>query len=229
MPDRGRVGAVLSPGIARVVCSAMGPQPEVSPAAGDVDDAAAPTPIRSRPVLLIVCGAMLLAVIYLRWQGRVWWCECGRLTPVSWVVASQHNSQHLFDAYSLSHLLHGLLFFGALWFFRGRLSLNTRAVIASMVEIGWEVLENSPIIINRYRAATISLGYSGDSIANSIADVASFVAGFYLARKLGLWWSVGIFFAVELLMLWWMRDNLTLNVLMLFWPVDAVRTWQGGG
>ena len=192
-------------------------------------DAAAPTPVRSRKVLLIVLGVLLLALVYLRWQGRVWWCDCGRPTPVSLVVASQHNSQHLFDAYSLSHMLHGLLFFGGLWFFRGALSLNTRAVIATMIEIAWELLENSPIIIDRYRRATISLGYSGDSIANSLADVVSFVAGFYLARKLGLWWSVGIFFAVEIAMLIWMRDNLALNVLMLFWPIDAVKQWQSGG
>jgi hypothetical protein len=91
------------------------------------------------------------------------------------------------------------------------------------------VLENSPVIIDRYRTATVALGYTGDSIANSIADVASFVLGFYLARKLGLWWSIGLFLTVELVMLWAMRDNLTLNVLMLLWPIDAIRRWQSGG
>jgi hypothetical protein len=190
-------------------------------------DASAPTPLRSRPVAAVF-ALVLLAIAYLRWQGRIWWCECGQWYPISLRVNSQHNSQHLFDAYSLSHVLHGILFFGILWCFRRHLSLAVRAAIAATIEIGWEMLENSPIIINRYRAATVSLGYTGDSIANSLADIASFVAGFYVARKLGLWWSIAIFLVVELLLLWMIRDNLTLNVLMLLWPIDAIRRWQGG-
>jgi hypothetical protein len=192
----------------------------------DPPDAAAATPLRSRPIALLV--GLLLAVVYLRWQGRVWWCACGGFSPVSIAVWSPHNSQHLFDPYSLSHVLHGILFFGGFWMMRRWLSLNVRAALATGIEIGWELLENSPIIINRYRAATISLGYSGDSIVNSLGDVASFVLGFYLARRLGLWWSVGMILGVELAMLWLMRDNLTLNVLMLLWPIDAVRRWQSG-
>jgi hypothetical protein len=193
------------------------------------DDALAPTPLRSRAAVAVVVALLLVALVYLRLQGRVAWCACGKGWPVSLQVNSQHNSQHLFDPYSLSHALHGVLFFGVLWLFRRRVSLNVRAVIATAVEIGWEVLENSPVIIDRYRTATVALGYTGDSIANSLADVASFVLGFYLARKLGLWWSIGLFLAVELVMLWLMRDNLTLNVLMLLWPVDAIRRWQSGG
>ena len=192
------------------------------------DDALAPTPLRSKPVALVLL-LVLLALIYLRWQGRIWWCACGGWSPVSITVQSQHNSQHLIDPYSLSHVLHGVLFFGLLWPLRRRLSLEVRAAIAAVIEIGWEMLENSPIIINRYRAATVSLGYEGDSIVNSIGDIASFVLGFYLARKLGWRWSVGLFIAVELLMLYLMRDNLTLNVLMLLWPIDAIREWQSGG
>jgi hypothetical protein len=191
-------------------------------------DASAPTPLRSRPVALI--GILIVvALIYLRWQGRVWWCSCGRWTPIALHVNSQHNSQHVFDPYSFSHLLHGFVFFGLLWLFRRRLSLSVRAALAATIEIGWEMLENSPLIINRYRAATVSLGYAGDSIANSLGDIASFVLGFYLARKLGLWRSVIIFIVVELVMLWLIRDNLALNVLMLLWPIDAIRKWQAGG
>jgi hypothetical protein len=194
----------------------------------ELTDSVAPTPLRSKPIL-IVLALIVLAILYLRWQGRVWWCECGSAKPISLVVQSQHNSQHFLDAYSLSHLLHGILFFGLFWPMRKWLSLNTRAALSACIEIGWEVLENSPIIINRYREGTVSLGYSGDSIANSIGDIVSFVAGFYIARKLGLWWSVAIFLLVELLMLWLIRDNLALNVLMLLWPIDAIRKWQGGG
>jgi len=192
-----------------------------------MSDAAAPTPIKSRATLFVL-ALLILAVIYLRWQGRIWWCACGKPNPISLRI-DQHNSQHLFDAYSLSHVLHGVLFFGLLWLFRRRLSLPVRAAIAASIEIGWELLENSPIIINRYRAATVSLGYTGDSIINSLGDVLSFVAGFYIARKLGLWWSIAIFISVELLMLFLIRDNLALNVLMLLWPIDAIRKWQSGG
>jgi hypothetical protein len=192
------------------------------------DDRAATTPIRSRAAW-VVLAMLAVMVVFLRGQGRVWWCEQRDWSPISLKVNSTHNSQHLFDAYSLSHMLHGLLFFGGLWFFRGKLSLNARAVVATMIEIGWELLENSPVVIERYRKATVSLGYTGDAILNSICDVASFVLGFYLARKLGLWRSVALFVAVELLMLLIMRDNLALNVLMLLWPIDAVRRWQAGG
>jgi hypothetical protein len=104
-----------------------------------------------------------------------------------------------------------------------------RAAIATAVEIGWELLENSPIIINRYRTATAAFGYTGDSVVNSLGDVASFAVGFYVARKLGLWWSLAVIVATEGLMLVLMRDNLTLNVLMLLWPIDAIRKWQSGG
>ena len=126
-------------------------------------------------------------------------------------------------------MLHGILFFGLLWPLRGRLGMGWRFAIAAAIEIGWEMMENSPIIIDRYRTATIALGYTGDSIVNTLGDIASFLVGFWIARKVGLWWSVGIFIAVELIMVWWMRDNLTLNVLMLLWPIDAIRQWQSGG
>lgn len=185
---------------------------------------------RSNQVTLILFfSVVLLAVAYLRWQGRVWWCQQGDWSPISIVVNSPHNSQHVFDAYSLSHVLHGVLFYGFFWLLRRRMTLSWRLLAASAVEIAWEMLENSPIIINRYRAATISLGYEGDSIINSLGDVASFLVGFYIARVMGLWWSIAVFVVVELAMLWIMRDNLALNVLMLLWPIDAIRRWQAGG
>ena len=183
---------------------------------------------RFRPTVFVI-ALTALAVVYLRWQGRVWWCACQQLKPISLHVNSMHNSQHLFDAYSLSHLLHGLVFFGALWLFRRRVDLPWRCAIAAVIEIGWEMLENSPIIINRYRTATMALGYSGDSIVNSMGDIASFLLGFWIAKKVGLWRCIAVFLAVELAMLWLMRDNLTLNVLMLLWPIDAIRQWQSGG
>jgi hypothetical protein len=182
----------------------------------------------ARPLVFVIV-LLVIAIVYLRWQGRVWWCACGHLNPISLQVQSMHNSQHLLDPYSLSHVLHGFLFFGLLWLFRRRISLGWRCAIAAAIEIGWEMMENSPIIINRYRHATASLGYTGDSIFNSLGDIGSFLVGFWMAKKIGLWWSIAIFVLIELLLLWWIRDNLTLNVLMLLWPIDAIRRWQSGG
>ena len=182
---------------------------------------------RARPFAFVAI-LIIVAVIYERSQGRVWWCACRSWNPISLHVQSMHNSQHLFDPYSLSHVLHGILFFGILWLFRKRISLPWRFALAATIEIAWEMMENSPIIINRYRAATIALGYTGDSIANSLGDIASFLIGFWIAKKVGLRWSIAIFITTELVMLWWMRDNLTLNVLMLLWPIDAIRRWQAG-
>jgi hypothetical protein len=179
------------------------------------------TPALALSAMLVICLA------YLIWQGRVAWCACGQPTPISVKVESMHNSQHLFDAYSLSHMLHGLLFLGLFWFVP-KLSLQWKFVLATAIEIAWEMMENSPFVIDRYRAATASFGYSGDSIANSMADIVSYAAGFFLARWLGLWKSIVAFIGTELLMLWLMRDNLSLNVLMLLWPIDAVKTWQTG-
>ena len=183
---------------------------------------------RRRPAIAI--GVLLVfTVAYLRFQGRVWWCACGQPWPLALHVNSMHNSQHLFDAYSLSHVLHGVLFFGLFWFTRRRIPFAWRLALATLIEAVWEMAENSPLIINRYREGTVSLGYTGDSIANSLGDIASFAAGFYLARLMGLWKSVAFFIAVELIMLFWMRDNLTLNVLMLLWPIKAIRDWQAAG
>jgi hypothetical protein len=183
---------------------------------------------RFRPTVFII-ALTALAVVYLRWRGRISWCACRQLKLISLQVNSMHNSQHLFDAYSLSHVLHGLIFYGVLWLFRHRIDLPWRCAIAAVIEIAWEMMENSPIIINRYRTATASLGYAGDSIVNSLGDTASFLIGFWLAKKLGLSRSVAVFLAVELLMLWLIRDNLALNILMLLWPIDAIRHWQSGG
>src|SRR5262249_33239522 len=134
--------------------------------------------------MIFVTALLGVAVIYLRWQGRVWWCACGRWNPISLQVNSMHNSQHLLDPYSLSHVLHGILFFGILWFLRRRLNLSWRYAVAAAIEIGWEMLENSPVIINRYRTATAALGYTGDSIANSLGDIGSFLVGLWIAQRI---------------------------------------------
>jgi hypothetical protein len=136
------------------------------------------------------------------------------------------GSQHLLDWYSPSHVIHGILFFAALWIVARRLSLAWRFVIAVVVECAWEIVENSDAVIERYRTVTASKEYLGDSVLNSVMDVLCMMAGFWLARRLPVWASVALVLGFEALTVWLIRDGLALNVLMLLWPLEAVRDWQ---
>lgn len=176
------------------------------------------------------CLALVVASGLALWlMGRVPICSCGYVALWHGDPWSSGNSQHLTDWYTPSHVLHGLLFYAALWSAMPGAALGLRAVIATAVEVAWEVAENTDAVINRYREATISLDYFGDSVVNSVADSAAALAGFVLARVLPVWLSVAIVVVAELVVLAAIRDNLALNVLMLVWPIDAVRAWQAGG
>jgi len=146
-----------------------------------------------------------------------------------WDIWSSSNSQYILNPYSFSHLVHGFLFFAALSLASRRLTLERRLLIAVLLEASWEVLENSPLIINRYRQATIALGYEGDSVMNSLSDIVMMSLGFLAASRLRVWQSVGAVVAMELGCLILFRDNLTLNVIMLIHPIDAIKTWQMAG
>ncbi len=176
-------------------------------------------------VVLIALGIVLNGVL----MGRVWWCEGGDLWPWSWDVWSRHCSQHLVDPYTLSHIQHGIglyLLLTACW--GRRLSLDARVVLVAVVEAVWEIAENTNWMIERYRTATISLDYSGDSIINSLGDYAACLVGVWLARHFSWRVAVALFVALELLSVLWIRDSLLLNILMLLYPIDAIRSWQAG-
>jgi Protein of unknown function (DUF2585) len=169
-----------------------------------------------------------LHVFALRHEGRRWWCACGQAAIWSGDVNSPHNSQHVFDPYSFTHVLHGFVFCGLLAWMLPRVAVPWRFAMAVTAEAAWEVFENSAFVIDRYRVATASLGYQGDTVANSLGDILSCAVGFAIARRIGVRWSVALFFATEVLLLVWIRDNLFLNVLMLIYPVQAVKAWQLG-
>jgi len=181
-----------------------------------------------RPIALILLALAATAVL-LHAMGRVFFCTCGRVRLWAGGVHTPDNSQQLADWYSFSHVIHGMIFFALLWLAVRRLPVLWRLFIAVLVECGWELLENSPIIIDRYRAATIAVGYSGDSILNSLSDIGMMALGFLIAAKLPWRWTLGLALVMELMTLILIRDNLTLNILMLAWPIDAIRLWQAGG
>ena len=179
------------------------------------------------PALAILGIAVVMAAVLLA-MGRVPMCTCGSIKLWHGVVNSAENSQHIADWYTPSHIVHGLLFFGATYWLLPRRSLGFRAAVASLVEAAWEIVENTPMVIGRYRDATMALGYTGDSVVNSVSDLAAMLLGFALASRLPVWASVLLVLALALAALLAIRDNLTLNILMLLWPVDAVRNWQAG-
>ena len=171
----------------------------------------------------------VIAAIVLALQGRVWWCQVGDLPPWSWQINSAHNSQHLIDAYSFTHILHGVLEFWLIGLVFRKVPLAWRLVLAIFIEASWEVIENSSYVIERYRAATISLDYFGDSIANSLSDITCCALGFSIAYKLEFWRSLALFVATELILIFTIRDSLIINLIMLIHPLDAIRAWQMGG
>ncbi len=173
-------------------------------------------------VLVAIMAAILL------WMGRSPICECGTVKLFVSAVHGPDNSQHIADWYTPSHIIHGFLFYLLGWLCLRRNPPGDRLIGAVVIEAAWEILENSPLIIDRYREATIALGYTGDSVLNSVADVCWMMVGFGIARRIPVWATVALALAFELLTLLIIRDNLFLNVLMLVAPNDAVRAWQGG-
>lgn len=182
-----------------------------------------------RTAILVAIAIVALAATIELGMGRVPYCKCGYVKLWHGVVMSSENSQHLTDWYTPSHVIHGILFYGLLWLVARRTPVGTRFVMSMALEAAWEVLENTPLVINRYREATIALDYYGDSVINSVADIAAMAAGFWLASAAPIALSVGFVVLMELFVGYMIRDNLTLNIIMLLYPLDAIKRWQGGG
>ena len=174
---------------------------------------------------LFAAPAVMTLVLLL--LGRNFWCPQGDLSLWSLDIWSAHNSQHLFDAYSLSHIQHGIVFFlGLVLLGLGRENFALRVMLVATIEVCWEVLENTLLIINRYREATISLDYFGDSVSNSLSDYLMCLLGLFVAHRVG--WKIGLalFCLLEVSSLCWIKDSLILNILMLVAPNDLIREWQ---
>jgi Protein of unknown function (DUF2585) len=175
-------------------------------------------------ILILAASAALLFLM-----GRPPICTCGSVDLWVGQANSSRTSQMLADWYSLSHIVHGFLFYGVLWLLLRRWPVERRFLAALVIEAAWEIVENTPMVIGRYREATAALGYNGDSILNSMSDIAMMALGFLVARKLPVWWSVAVVLVLELVPLLVIRDNLTLNVWMLLAPSETIKAWQSGG
>jgi hypothetical protein len=186
------------------------------------------TPIVRRrlwPALAIVASFAATAIL-LRVEGRLWICSCGSFKLWISNTCSSDNSQHFLDPYSFTHVLHGFMFFWLIAWLASRLNSGWQLTLAIAIEGLWEVFENTNFIIDRYRSQTAALGYTGDTVVNSFGDILCCMVGFMIARRLGLRRSLIVFAVLELILILWIRDSLLLEIVMLVFPVDAIRSLQ---
>ena len=180
----------------------------------------------NRPQIVAIAVILLLIVVTLRVEGRMFLCTCGHFALWTSDTCSSNTSQQFLDPYSFTHVLHGFLFFWLISLLFRRKNASWQVWLALLLEGAWEVLENTPFVINKYRTETAALGYEGDTIVNSFGDLTCALAGFMIARKLGLRRSLIVFVLVEIVLLVWIHDSLLLQILMLVRPVESIKLWQ---
>jgi hypothetical protein len=198
------------------------------PSGGPPRDGARRVSTRQAGQGLLVFALLAATALELHRQGRLWTCSCGRFALWVGDAWSPETSQQLFDPYTFTHILHGLIFCGLLAYLLPRVNWSWRFCLAVACEALWELIENTDFVIARYREATAALGYAGDTVVNSLGDIAACAAGFLLARRLGPLRSALLFAATELLLLVWIRDSLILNIILLLYPSPKLRAWQAG-
>ncbi len=174
-------------------------------------------------------GAVVATAVILWLMGQPVWCKCGGWSPWSWDIWSSHNSQHLIDPYTFTHIVHGLILCGLVYWLPRSVPAGVRFLAAVVLESGWEILENSPLIIERYREVTISQDYVGDSVANAVGDILACVVGYGIALRLRTVKSLMFCAATELILAMTIRDGLILNIIMLVCPLEAIKQWQSAG
>lgn len=192
-----------------------------------------PTRPEQHTLPLWACAAagiaiIAVAIVALRWMGRTPFSTSGLVQLWSADAWGPENSQQLFDPYTFTHITHGALIYGLLWSLAGGLPLRVRGLLAVALEASWEVYENTDAVIERYRAATIAVGYYGDSVFNSVGDILACLVGFALAARLPVRATVALVIGLELVLALWIRDSLVLNVIMLLYPIESLKTWQQG-
>lgn len=189
-----------------------------------------PSRERSEYVPLVIVVLIGVAMLFtLRAMGRVWWCQLADVSPVVLDAWGPHNSQHLIDPYVFSHLLHGVVLFFVFNIGPFKRKPLWGLVWVTALEATWEVFENTPYTIDRYRSMTAAVGYTGDSVINSLGDLLACIGGWFLARKIGFAWSVVVYLGLEIGCALWIKDNLTLNVIQILYPLEFIMKWQRGG
>ena len=184
---------------------------------------------RHREALWLIASLFVVLVVTafaLRFEGRLWICACGAIKLWVGNTCTSDNSQHILDPFSFTHVLHGVAFFWIIAWLGARLRSSWQVVLAMVVEAAWEIFENTSFVINRYRTATAALGYTGDTVVNSIGDILCCLAGFLIARRLGFGRSLILFLLIELVLIVWIKDSLLLQILMLIAPIDVIKNWQ---
>lgn len=180
------------------------------------------------------CAVIVMALLAIQAAGLVALglpliCTCGSIDVWHGNPSGPETSQHLIDWYTYTHIIHGFGFYLLLGLLLPKAPFGLRLLLAVGLEVGWELLENTPFVMERYRQSALARGYFGDSVVNSIFDTVATVIGFVLARILPVWASIAVVVGLELFLGLMIRDNFTLNIIQLLFPSEMISNWQSAG